>query len=167
MDQIRFDSLVRALSAGLSRRQTLTVLGAALSVSGLLSALPDEAAAMSKKARRRCRRKGGEVCTRGTRESEYCCLDGTCLPTAEHGTLCCGEVMCPSGSERECCPPGTGYHCCPEGSIFHCVKDDDVCCPVGSAYGSCPVDHTCCVEGSGQDCCPEGTTCTTDGCVDV
>jgi hypothetical protein len=166
MDQTRFDSLVRTLSACLSRRQTLAVLVAALSGSALLSVLPDEAAAMSKKARRRCKRKGGEVCSSGTRASEYCCLDGTCLPTAEHGTLCCGPVMCEAGDMMECCPPGPGWQCCPEGSIFNCVSVDDKCCEIGSAFGSCPADQTCCEEGSGEDCCPEGKTCSPAGCVD-
>jgi hypothetical protein len=145
MDEYRFDTVARALGAGLSRRQTLAVLGAALTGSALLAALPDEVAAMSKKQRRRCRRQGGEVCTRGTRASEYCCQGGTCLATAEHGTLCCGPVTCPPGSMRECCPPGPGWQCCPSGSIANCCGVDDTCCPLGSASGA-----GCC-EGAG--CC--------------
>jgi hypothetical protein len=166
MDETRFDSLVRTLSAGISRRQTLAVLGTVFSGSALLSALPDEADALSKKQRRRCRRQGGEVCSTGTRSSEYCCLGGTCLPTAEHGTLCCGEVTCPPGSMAECCPPGPGWRCCPEGSILNCGAEDSVCCLVGSIDDQCPGGHVCCEEGSGESCCPEGQTCSPAGCVE-
>ena len=70
MDGHRFDDLVRALRGGVSRRQTLTVLGAALSGSTLLSVRPDQAAALTRKQRRRCKRQGGMVCSAGTKSSD-------------------------------------------------------------------------------------------------
>jgi hypothetical protein len=146
MDGHRFDGLTRALSSDLSRRQTLTVLGAVLSGS-LLPVLPDEAAAMTRRQRKKCKRQGGSVCNLGDRPAEYCCQSGgTCTPTQDFGTPCCGPVTCDLNIHNyPCCPPGENWQCCPKGSIANCCGVGAICCPQGSPSG-----NSCC-DGAG--CC--------------
>ena len=146
MDGRQFDGLTRALSAGLSRRQTLTVLGAALTGSGLLAAVPEETAAMTRRQRKKCKRQGGSVCNLGDRPAEYCCPSGgTCTPTPGFGTPCCGPVTCDLNiHEFPCCPTGEGWQCCPKGSIANCCGVDATCCPEGSPAGGCCVGAGCC-----------------------
>ena len=91
MDRDRFDTLTRALGSGISRRQTLIILGAALSGSDLLAVRPEEAAALSKKARKRCQRSGGAVCGKGRRA--LCCANG-CDPS---GASC--KDLCTVGGD--------------------------------------------------------------------
>jgi hypothetical protein len=147
VDGRQFDGLTRVLSAGTSRRRTLTVLAAALTSGSLLTALPDGATAMTRKQRRQCKRQGGSVCNLGDRPAEYCCQSGgTCTPTPGFGTPCCGPVTCDLDVHNyPCCPPGDYWQCCPKGSIANCCGVDATCCPVGSASG------LACCEGAG--CC--------------
>ena len=92
---------------------------------------------------------------------------GTCLPTATHGTLCCGPVTCdPDTDMHECCPPGDNWQCCPKGSQAFCATVGDTCCPQGSNQNSCPPETpVCCPSGSTQNCCLDGQTCDLTGCV--
>ena len=102
MDGHRFDGLTRALSSGVSRRQALTVLGAALAGSGLLAALSEETSALSRKAKRRCRRAGGMVCNAGTKRA-CCspsgeCLNGACVCSNDCPTTAPGNATAPRPS---------------------------------------------------------------------
>jgi hypothetical protein len=122
MDGHRFDGLTRALSSGLSRRQTLAVLGAALSGSGLLAALPEEAAALTRKQRRRCKRQGGAVCSAGTKSSQCCSPSGECI----HGACACDpfDNTCPQDASE----PGFQCGCgAVVGGGAACVDHNDPC----------------------------------------
>jgi hypothetical protein len=193
MDETSFDALSRGVGSAHSRRTVTRLLAASLAGSLGLGGVGSVSARHRRWCRPRCAecercRRGkckpvkdyractggtcslgtccnGAVCNLGTL-NEYCCIGGTCLATAEHGTLCCGSVTCPPGSARECCPPGPGWQCCPEGSKSHCIGEGDVCCPEGSIDYSCPPDHVCCETGSGESCCPNGKTCDPSGCID-
>jgi hypothetical protein len=153
-----FDGLARALSSGLSRRQTLTVLAAALSGSGLLAALPDETTALTRKQRRRCKRSGGTVCSAGTKASQCCATkngaDGT--GTCVHGACSCDATQtyaedngCPVSADGRCgCHPYVGGSF-PEGA----------CTDRNSA---CDLDRPCDTNAD----CPSGSICLA-GCQDL
>jgi hypothetical protein len=148
MDGHRFDGLTRALTSGLSRRQTLTVLGAALSGSGLRAALPEVADALTRKQRRRCKRSGGTVCSAGTKASQCCASKngsdgpGTCV----HGACSCDPTStyadtngCPfdangSPGERCGCHAHNGGGVCADrnGACSETQCDSDGDCPAGS-----------------------------------
>jgi len=141
MDDHRFDTLVRALSAGISRRRTLTVLAAALAGGSLRAALPDDAAALSRRQRRRCTRQGGTVCSAGTRSSECCSPSGVCV----HGACACDPFN----------------NTCPNDATGKCACTQDVngttgCCDTNSC---CNNDRPCTVNGD----CPKGSFCA-PGC---
>jgi hypothetical protein len=115
----RFDDLVRALRVNLSRRETLTVLGAALSSSTLLSVRPEQAAALTRKQRRRCRRHGGAVCSAGTQSSQCCSLMGECV----NGACGCDQSTspCPNDATGQCqCVSALG-------GVPACARFDDPC----------------------------------------
>jgi hypothetical protein len=79
-------------------RRKLTVLTAALSGGTLLSALPDETVALTRKERRRCKRSGGAVCSAGTKASQCCSPSGECV----HGACACDafENTCPQDASE-------------------------------------------------------------------
>jgi len=195
MDDTRFDVLSRGVGSAHSRRTVTRLLAASLVGALGLGGVGSVTAGHRKRCRprcgecERCRRgkckpvtdyrscSGGGTCAGGScctgsicnfqAYNEYCCTGGTCLPTAEHGTLCCGPVTCDPGSMVECCPPGPDWQCCPEGSIAECIGAGSVCCPVGSIDYVCPPElPVCCAVGSGESCCAEGKTCSPSGCVD-
>jgi hypothetical protein len=153
MDGHRFDGLTRALSSGLSRRQALTVLGATLSGSGLLAALSEEANALSRKAKRRCRRAGGAVCSAGTKRA-CCSPSGECL----NGACICNND-CPNDRSGQC-------HCAAAvGGVTACC-DNNACCDIDTPCTSnadCTRPGSFCAIGCGP---PNGTTNTcTNPCI--
>ena len=149
MDGHRFDGLTRALSSGLSRRQTLAVLGAALSGSSLLAALPEEAAALSRRQRRQCKRSGGTVCS--GRKKYGCCAtkngsDGTA--TCVNGACSCDATQtfaltngCPASADGQC---GCFIYPTASGSQGAC-----------GAPGGCNLEQPC----SSNAQCNSGTVC--------
>ena len=156
MDEHRFDGLARVLGAGLSRRRTLTVFGAALSGWTLLSALPDETAALNKGQGKRCVRRGGTVCSAGTNR-ECCSPTGACI----NGACECDPFnnTCPQDATAQCaCAAvvGGGFGCC----------DSDACCDIETPCTSntdCTRPGSVCAIGCGP---PNGTTNTcTNPCV--
>jgi hypothetical protein len=149
MDGHRFDGFTRALCLGLSRRETLTMLGAALSGSGLLAALPEKAAALNRKQRRQCKSSGGKICSKGTKRA--CCArkNGTDGPgTCVNGACSCDATQtfaitngCPASVDGQCgCFPYVGA----SGSEGACADP-----------GGCNLDRPCSVNA---DCDP-GTFC--------
>ena len=154
MDSDRFDTLTRALGSGISRRQTLTVFGLALSGSALLAALPQEAAALSKKARKRCIRRGGAVC--GKRHHHRCCPIGC----DASGTQC--QHVCTVGGDAS--HPTTK---CNDGSC-NCASEIDGANPVCTSGGACAPCTTNTDCGAGQSC-VVATLCPTSGaaCIDL
>ena len=100
------DELARGLAENdISRRQALkwagySVLGATLSSMGFA----ESAEALSRRKRRRCRRRGGTVCSSGTRASEICCRKGeTCYFTTP--LICCSNDPLCSGATSAAGPP--------------------------------------------------------------
>jgi hypothetical protein len=147
MDDLRFDNLTRTLSAGISRRRTLSVLGAALASGPLLSTLPNHAAALGRKARLRCTRQGGKICSIDTKR-ECCSSNGKCLNGAcqcdESGNDCpldatgrCQCVRTFSGASA-CCDSS---QCCDHttvcGSNAQCTRPGSFCNPSCGAVGEC------------------------------
>ena len=170
MDQERFDTLTRVLGAGISRRQTLTVLGAALAGSGLRAVLPAQVAALSKKQRRRCKQKGGSVCSAGTKRSQCCATKngpddpGTCV----HGACSCDPTStfsvdngCPVDANAE---PGErcGCHSNPGGPGGVCADRNSACSEtVCTTDADCDLGSVCfpgCAQGSEDGRC--STPCT-------
>ncbi len=158
------DSVARGLADGsVSRRKALRLLGAALIGAALMPLFPEEAQALTNRQRRRCIRRGGTVCSSGTRASEVCCPSGTtCLagPTCCPSAQVCGSACCQSG---QTCVNGT---CCPSSQVCGstCCQSDQTC-----VNGTCA---TLCTfwDTEGQkhtEPCPSGTTCCPGaGCYD-
>ena len=145
MDGHRFDGLTRVLSSGLSRRRTLTVLGAALSGSELLAAFPEEAAALTREQQRQCRRSRGKVCSAGEccattngPDGHGTCVNGAC--SCDATTTFAETNGCPVSADGRCgCHPYIGQSF-PKGA---CADTLDACnlergcdtnndCPAGS-----------------------------------
>jgi hypothetical protein len=140
MDERRFDSLVRVLASGLSRRRTLAALGAVFASSAALSVLPEEVAALSKKQRRRCRRAGGVVCSAGTKQSQCCSLSGVCV----NGACACDDIAndCPTDATGQCqCLSAVG-------GVPACADSDAAC----NSAKPCTTN----------DQCDPGTACSLD-----
>jgi hypothetical protein len=159
MDERRFDNLVRLLRAGRSRRRALAVLGAAFFSSAALSVRPTDVAALSKKARRRCKRAGGVVCSAGTPKSQCCSRSGNCV----HGACACNAFPndCPTDADGQCqCTPDVNgtFGCCDNNSCCNndqpCTANDD--CPPGSfcAPGCETGGHNVCTH----PCIPGGSS---------
>lgn len=141
MDGHRFDGLTRALASGLSRRQALTVLGAALSGSGLLDAFREGTNALGRRAKRRCKRAGGAICSAGTKR-ECCSPNGECL----NGACQCNPAAndCPQDNFAQC-------------SCAMTISGESACCDSESC---CDFDSTC---DSNLDCLQKGSVCTVCG----
>ena len=145
MDDLRFDKLTRMLSAGISRRRTLSVLGAALASGPLLSTLPNDAAALGRKARLRCTRQGGKICSKDTKR-ECCSPSGKCL----NGACQCGATTCPRDATGRCeCVQAAGgvSACCDSSQCCdlttqcatnaQCTRPGSFCNPSCGAVGTC------------------------------
>jgi hypothetical protein len=152
-----FDELAKGLSNGtLSRGKALKLLGGAFFGAALMPLFPQQAQALTRRQRRRCRRQGGTVCSSGTRASEVCCPSGTtCLagPTCCPSTQVCGSACCQSAQS---CVNGT---CCPSTQVC-----GSACCQSGeTCVATCPPSGDCFIGDDGDNlvrtCCPEAQVC--------
>jgi hypothetical protein len=166
MDADRFDRMIAALTAVVSRRAILGVLGMAPLAGSLVGFLEEEAAGRRK--RRKKRHKHGRPRPHGKRKQTKRKQLKRCLPEEKAETCAgrCGSVKnnCQEAVDCgscECDPPcGTCETC---GSELVCQPCDtccdDVCCQ--------QVDAVCHLE-TGVCCVPEAKTQTCDGqCRDV
>jgi len=138
VDDLRFDNLARVLGAGISRRRTLSALGAALSGGTLLAPHPNDAAALSRKKRRQCKQQGGKICSKDTKR-ECCSPSGECL----NGACQCDPAAndCPQDDSAQCeCTPALG-------GVAACC-DSNTCCDI---------ETTC---DSNLDCLRKGSFCS-------
>ncbi len=70
-----FDDLAKGLDDGtISRRRALKLVGAAALGAALIPVMPKQAEALSRRARRRCRRKGGIPLERGNCHCAFKCV---------------------------------------------------------------------------------------------
>ena len=150
MDGHQFDDLARALGVGVSRRRTFMVLGAALTGSSLLAAVPENAGALSRRQQRRCKRSGGTVCSAGTKKSQCCASKngpegaGTCV----NGACSCDSTQ--TFAETNGCPRSANGQCgC--FSYAGAGTSEGAC----ADPGGCNLDDPC---SSNADCDP-GTVC--------
>jgi hypothetical protein len=122
-----FDDLAKGLDDGtITRRQALRLVGGAALGAALMPILPKQAEALTRKARRRCRRKGGIPLEKGE------CHCGT---TCNHPIHCQNNPGCTCVTTTE----NTGF--CGKGALCatHCTTSAD--CP-GNAR--CTTTSSCC-----------------------
>lgn len=160
MDSQRFDSLVKSLAAGTSRRSVLKGvlgLGGAAIAGGTLLERGAEAARRPTPTPKPITCPGSQhwngsacVCTTGETCGSACCLIGSeCCDGACCFGHCYGEELCCSydnwcEAAGECCPDGAT--CCGEqGCVV--IEEGDCGCD-----GSCPEGFECC----GGQCCSTG-----------
>jgi hypothetical protein len=146
VDQTRFDSLVRTLSAGVSRKQALKIIGGVVVLAAPLL-LPGSAEAASR-ARRRCRQKGGAYLSQGE-----CRCAVKCGSTDRFS--CRGEASCFCGESVE--GPGA------------CLATEPVSSLACTASSQCPTDAICVLRrdcpGTGGVCSGSGDCLATDACL--
>lgn len=176
MDAERFDTLIRSLTAGSSRRRTLGVaFGGILGLRGL-------AAATARKRKKKCKKKCGlcRKCKKGKCKAttgascgicRACDAAGQCVNVADNtpcddGNLCTINDVCTNGvcggtstNQGQVC--GTSTH---GGTAIRCcngVCADPDCLPSGTTGVSCTVDNTCFT----LDCCAQqSANCQSDAC---
>lgn len=147
MDGRQFDGLTRALSSGTSRRQTLAAIAAALTSGTLLSALPDQVAALTREQQRQCRRNGGKVCS-----ASQCCSTkngpdgrGTCV----NGACSCDATQ--TFAEDNGCPVSADGRC----GCHHYVGGSFPKGACADTFGACDLASGC---DTNNDC-PAGSIC--------
>jgi hypothetical protein len=132
-----FDDLARGLDDGtISRRRALKLVGAAALGAALIPVMPKQAEALSRRARRRCRRKGGIPLERGNCHCAFTCDSN---PSRFH---------CQSTTDCICLRTASGRGFCAAGTMFaadKCVNTTP--CASGSV---CVVIRGC--SGSGAAC---------------
>jgi hypothetical protein len=159
MDDLKFDSLTRALANGSSRRTLLKILGASTlaGVAGVAVSRVRPVAAQGTLV-------PGELC-----ESDDQCLYGECSAAPEGEAICnCGQperawIGCPciTGAD-DACGGGTPVCCTsspddPPGTEGTCISGMAECYP--------PVDECSALQTSCEEtgCCAEDTECGANG----
>ena len=135
MDDLRFDNVLRALTASPSRRSALRALGAlALGGAGATSFTFEEAKAKrcgecKRKKNGRCKnRKNGTYCSVGT------CTNGRCGCASIDDCYVYGG----NGSDGQVCEQGKCV--CTDPGTHRCKEFDGIC---GECCGSCSGGQTC------------------------
>jgi hypothetical protein len=134
MDQTRFDSLVRTLGTGVSRKEALKLIGGVVALAAP-SLLPGSAEA-GRRARRRCRRKSGSYLSQGECRCAVQC-------GVADSFSCRGEAGCFCGETVE--GPGA------------CLATEPVSSLPCTASSECPTDAICVLR---RDCPLTGETCS-------
>jgi hypothetical protein len=143
VDEQFFDDLSKALTNGtVSRRRALQLVGAAALGAALMPVLPKQAEALTAKARRRCRKKGGVVLEKGNCHCGYTCTS----PVAK------SEFQCTDDPNCFCYETLDGRGTCAQIVVF---------APCASNAG-CPTDQVCVV---GRGCGSQRSCTTTDDCI--
>ncbi len=160
MEDGRFDSLVKSLASGSTRRSVLKGLlglGAAASAGGTLLGADTQAARRPTPTPKPPTCPGSQhwdgtqcVCTSGQICGSDCCLLGSeCCDGACCFGHCYGEELCCS-PENWCEDTG---ECCPDGAVY-CFDQGCVVVQPGECGcdGVCPEEYECC----GDQCCVRG-----------
>jgi hypothetical protein len=149
LDDRRFDSLVKSLAAGTSRRSMLKGLlgfGGAVAASGIAE-------------------RTAEAARRGSTPTPTPIIcPGTQI--ASNGVCICLGALSKCGSD--CCnPSGIGAahsECCDGACCFGTCSTEETCCPYPSAY--CEAHDLCC-GGDENACCGAEGCCATSCCPDA
>ncbi len=156
MDDRRFDSLVKALAEGKSRRSVLKGLlglGGAVATGGTLVGRPAEAARRPTPTPTPIKCPGnqtpvGGVCT---------CPAGTAQCNPNGGPACCPTGIAPGApGYSECCD-----NACCQGTCY----GEELCCATNSRAGGLPPTNWICDTTTGPECCAASDQCClVDGC---
>jgi hypothetical protein len=148
------DDLAKGLAAGtVSRRLALTLFAAATFGSAMLPVAPQHAAALSRKARRRCRSVGGALLKKG---ACHCAL--TCTSPSATLFACHNNALC------HCRETVSGKGFCAQflgSTVTECTTDAD--CPTGEMCvlpRGCPSLMGC----TGSADCPSAFSCIKGAC---
>lgn len=192
MDERIFDSVVRSLGDGATRRRIVSLLGGGLAGGAILTLVAEDEADGKKKGKKRkpcapcrVRRKGkcrgvapdGSACGNG-----QVCRAGTCVSSCPEGTACgnggtCknGQCVVPVTCTPTCVLPETcvnGACSCPTAQTCGdlCCVDTPECqddyCQCDATLCSCPAGDALCEANSFQQCCLAGDTCDPiDACI--
>lgn len=162
MDGSTFDRLTRAVIAGRTRRQVLTII-AGLGLSGLLGSADHDAAAKRRHRRRSGKRKRSQ--DNGSDGGGSSNTPASC--SASGGSCPSGQTCTPNGTcqIKSSCGPLTCDGCCDAQGV--CQRGDDiaVCGWFGLSCVACQGSATTCRFGQCL-CTPRcgGRTCGDDGC---
>lgn len=163
MDPQRFDSLVRTLTAGGSRRRLLGLLGA-LPLLGSLTHAEDVAA--NKRRRRRARSEDRDEptasCVKRCRKKNSKQARRRCRKRCQSPPECATNQDCPTG---ELCEGGV---CIPISDQCTTDADCDACerCEGGVCLARCQGEETCCrADDGGETCCAPGDACQDGQCL--
>lgn len=161
MDDRRFDSLVKSLASGRSRRSVLKGLlglGGAAVVGGAVLEGDSEAARRPSSTPTSVPKCPGEQTWNGG-----ACVCPDTAPN-ECGPDCCTSV--PGGP-----PIPTHSECCDSACCFGTCYDEELCCPTNNRSGGdlpIPPTNKICDTVNGQECCLfDDQCCTVDGCCDT
>lgn len=156
VDDRRFDSLIRSLGAGASRRSVfkgLLGLGGAVA-GGIMLDERGEAARRPAPAPKPVSCPGRQVSTNG-----QC----ACPPATPHK---CGPDCCTGTSNDPYPRPPTHTECCDNACCDGSCYGEELCCPTNPRAGEMPPTHQLCQSADyGIECCPyDHDCCSVDGC---
>src|SRR5690349_19357999 len=159
MDDRRFDSLVKSLARGGSRRSVLKGmlgLGSAAVAGGML--LEDDASA----ARRPTPTPTPVKCPgKQTPVNGVCTCPGT-APNKCGPDCCTGKTTDPEPR------PSTHSECCDNQCCFGSCYGEELCCPTNQTGSGGDPTHFICNGPNGTHCCESGQhCCLIDGCCDT
>ncbi len=154
MDRDHFDSLMRALAGGTTRRRIGSLL--ALGIGTAFGASGETGAKRRKKRKRNRKKKDTTSPCQPTCSGKVCGPDGcggscgTCV-----APLVCRESSGQCIESEDTCGQCPGGLVCNDGSCCNPNCDDRVCGmnECGSSCGSCPIDKPVCID-NGYACAP-------------
>ncbi len=159
MDALEFDTLVKTLGTGVTRRAALAAAAGAAGV-GAWPPAPSAAAKGKKHKRQRCRKSDAFCAQDGSGKP---CCSGLCCPPwvfADQTKYACA----PAGEVSGCCTveQGGGYCsgfplCCGDPSRERetiCEQAGGECC-TDEWGGSCDPGFACCADAAFGYCCPK------------
>lgn len=159
MDDRRFDSLVKSLASGASRRKVLKGLlglGGAAAVGGTLLEGPAEAARRPTPTPKPVKCPGVQTWNSTLGKCVCPANLSQCVPGV--GPTCCNDKVVAEGSPgySECCD-----NACCQGTCY----GEELCCATNSRPGEQPPTNRICDTRSGPECCLySDKCCIVDGC---
>ena len=157
MDERRFDSLVRSLASGTSRRSMLKGIlgfGGAALTGGVLLDQPADAARRPSPAPKPVTCPGRQTPVNGV-----CTCPGD-APNKCGPDCCTGESGDP--------PSPTHSECCDNACCFGACYGEELCCSTNPRPGERPPLEQVCISAQGKECCPyDDLCCSIDGCCET